>query len=159
MAEFTVRAIGVVRGGREDVRDDFWGGTVVEIELSPKLPEDALQGLDEFSHAEILFLFDRVSPEAVVSGARRPRKNTEWPEVGIFAQRAKGRPNRLGSTIVRVLGVNGRRLWVAELDAVEGTPVLDIKPMMKEFLPREAVRQPDWASELMAEYWNIADGV
>jgi tRNA-Thr(GGU) m(6)t(6)A37 methyltransferase TsaA len=155
MAEFTVRAIGVVRCGREDVRDDFWGDTVAEIELSPELPEDALQGLESFSHAEILFLFDRVSPESVVNGARRPRNNPKWPEVGIVAQRAKGRPNRLGSTIVRVLGVDGRRLRVAELDAAEGTPVLDIKPVMTEFLPREAVRQPGWTSELMAEYWSI----
>jgi len=86
-------------------------------------------------------------------GARRPRNNPEWPEVGIFAQRAKGRPNRLGSTIVSVLGVDGRQLRVAELDAVEGTPILDIKPVMVEFLPRTSVRQPAWSHELMRQYW------
>jgi tRNA (Thr-GGU) A37 N-methylase len=50
--------------------------------------------------------------------------------------------------------VEGKQLFVAELDAIDGTPVLDIKPVMQEFLPREAVRQPDWSHELMAEYWH-----
>jgi len=73
---------------------------------------------------------------------------------GIFAQRGKNRPNRLGSTICKVLRVDGRRLWVSELDAIEGTPVIDIKPVMQEFLPRGDVRQPDWSRELMANYWT-----
>ena len=73
--------------------------------------------------------------------------------MGIFAQRGSARPNRVGATIVRIVGREGRALQVAGLDAADGTPVLDIKPMMREFLPREPVRQPSWASELMAEYW------
>lgn len=73
--------------------------------------------------------------------------------MGIFAQRGKNRPNRIGSTICRVLGVDGRTLRVAELDAIDGTPVLDLKPVMTEFLPRTAVRQPDWSNALMQEYW------
>ena len=87
-------------------------------------------------------------------GARNPRNNKDWPLVGIFAQRGKGRPNRIGSTICRVLRREGRRLWVAELDAIEGTPVLDLKPVMREFLPRTEVRQPAWSSELMRHYWD-----
>ena len=78
----------------------------------------------------------------VVTGARHPRNNTAWPSVGIFAQRGKNRPNRIGSTICRVLRVQGTQLYVAELDAIDKTPVLDIKPVMAEFLPREPVRQP-----------------
>jgi tRNA (Thr-GGU) A37 N-methylase len=53
-----------------------------------------------------------------------------------------------------VLGRAGRELRVAELDAVDGTPVLDIKPVIREFLPREEVRQPEWTTELMREYWS-----
>lgn len=48
----------------------------------------------------------------------------------------------------------GARLYVAELDAIHGTPVLDIKPVMAEFLPRGEVRQPAWSRELMCEYWS-----
>src|SRR5690606_12174880 len=97
-----------------------------------------------------------VAPEKIVSGARHPRNNRDWPAVGILAQRGKNRPNRLGSTICRVLRVDGRKLWVAELDAIDGTPVLDVKPVMQEFLPREPVRQPAWTHELMQAYWDEA---
>jgi tRNA (Thr-GGU) A37 N-methylase len=76
-----------------------------------------------------------------------------WPAVGIFAQPGKNRPNRIGSMVCRVIGVEGAPLHIAELDAIHGTPVLDIKSVMVEFLPRETVRQPAWAHELMREYW------
>jgi tRNA (adenine37-N6)-methyltransferase len=89
----------------------------------------------------------------VVTGARHPRGNTNWPVVGIFAQRGKNRPNRLGATMVRVLAVEGRTIRVAGLDAIDGTPVVDIKPVIGEFLPRGEIRQPRWATELMKTYW------
>ncbi|MFN3492293.1 MAG: TrmO family methyltransferase, partial [Anaerolineales bacterium] len=76
------------------------------------------------------------------------------PQVGIFAQRGKNRPNRIGSTIVRIMKREGRQLHVKGLDAIDGTPILDIKPAMKEFLPREEIKQPEWASELMKNYWE-----
>ena len=151
---FTVQPIGCVRSDRADVRDDFWGDVTAVIELVPELPDDSLAGLETFSHAEVIYLFDRVAPESTSTGARHPRNNPDWPKVGIFAQRAKGRPNRLGSTIVRVLARDGRRVRVAGLDAIDGTPVLDIKPVMVEFLPREPVRQPAWSHELMRDYWR-----
>ena len=118
------------------------------------MPAEALEGLDAFSHAEILFVFDLVTNDKAVQGARHPRNDAAWPRVGIFAQRGKNRPNRIGSCIVRVLAVEGRMLRVAELDAIEGTPVIDIKPVMKEFLPRTEVRQPAWATEPMADDWK-----
>jgi tRNA (Thr-GGU) A37 N-methylase len=150
----SLRPIGFVCSRRVDLRDDFWGDVVAEVELSADLPADSLDGLEDFSHAEIIYLFDRVAPENVVMGARHPRNNPAWPRVGIFAQRAKGLPNRLGSTIVRIVCREGRRLRVLGLDAVDGTPVLDIKPVMAEFLPREPVRQPEWSREMMRDYWR-----
>ncbi|NNL64612.1 MAG: SAM-dependent methyltransferase [Myxococcales bacterium] len=152
-----MEAIGHVRGAREEARDDHWGGTESRIVLAPHLPADSLEGIEAFSHAEVLFHFDRADPARITLGARHPRNNPDWPAIGIFAQRGKGRPNRIGSTIVRVLGREGRELRVAELDAIEGTPVLDVKPVMKEFLPRGEVRQPAWSSELMASYWAPED--
>jgi tRNA (Thr-GGU) A37 N-methylase len=149
-----IEEIGRVEGGRAEAEDDAWGGQVSSILLDARFAEDALRGLEDFSHAEVLFLFDRVDPAKVVTGARHPRNNPAWPAVGIFAQRGKNRPNRIGSTICRVLRREGRRLWVAELDAIDGTPVLDVKPVMREFLPREDVRQPAWSRELMTRYWD-----
>jgi tRNA-Thr(GGU) m(6)t(6)A37 methyltransferase TsaA len=149
----TVEAVAFVSATRTQAEDDFWGGAETCIALTERFTADALAGIAEFSHVEILFLLDRVEPEKILTGARHPRNNAAWPAVGIFAQRAKARPNRIGSTICRVLRVEGTRLFVAELDALDGTPVLDIKPVMAEFLPRGEVRQPAWSHELMRQYW------
>lgn len=148
--------IAFVRDARSDVEDDYWGGAVSRLVLTDAVEESALDGIEQFSHVEVLFVFDRVPDAKIVRGARHPRNNTAWPVTGILAQRAKNRVNRLGSTICRVARREGRTLFVRELDAVEGTPVVDIKPVMREFLPREEVRQPAWASELMSDYWKAA---
>jgi tRNA (adenine37-N6)-methyltransferase len=149
-----VQPIGHVRGGRDAVEDDAWGGVVSRIELDAGVVEpSATLGLDGFSHVEVVYVFDRVDPATVCTGARHPRGRTDWPEVGILAQRAKDRPNRIGVTVCRVRSVDGTAIEVAGLDAVDGTPVLDVKPYLTGFAPRGAVRQPLWAEELMAGYW------
>lgn len=97
MTELSVRAIGWVNSERTEPLDDGWDGVRATITLGGgQVSPDALQGLDAFSHVEVVYLFDRVSPEGVQTAARHPRENPDWPQVGIFAQRAKGRPNRLG---------------------------------------------------------------
>jgi tRNA-Thr(GGU) m(6)t(6)A37 methyltransferase TsaA len=148
-----VEPIGFVDASRPSPGDDHWGSTQAKITLSASIEESALDGIETFSHVEVLFLFHAVTADRIVTGARHPRNNPAWPKVGIFAQRGKNRPNRIGSTICKVVSRSGRTLMVAELDAIDGTPVLDIKPVMKEFLPREAIRQPAWSTELMATYW------
>ena len=145
--------IGHVKSPRNDLSDDDWGGVRATIELAPDLDPACLDGLEDFSHAEVIFCFDRVDPAKVNRGARHPRGNPAWPKVGIFAQRGKNRPNRLGLTTCRIAGVDGLTVEVEGLDAIEGTPVLDIKPVMAEFLPRGPVRQPAWSHELMRDYW------
>ena len=141
------------RGGRAEPIDDGWDAVSAEIELTRNFGPQALAGLDGFSHVEVVFLFDCVAESAIVAGARHPRGRTDWPKVGIFAQCGKDRPNRLGVTVCRLLAVDGTTLMVAGLDAIDGTPVLDVKPCMRGFLPRGDVREPDWARELMAGYW------
>ena len=151
---YTIEAVGHVRGGRVDPIDDDWGQSRSAIELDPAgFGPDALAGLEAFSHAEIIFLFDKVAPEKIETGARHPRGREDWPLIGIFAQRGKNRPNRLGVTVCRILSVEGCRLHVEGLDAIDGTPVIDIKPVMREFLPRGDISQPDWVAELMSAYW------
>jgi tRNA (adenine37-N6)-methyltransferase len=152
---FSIDPIGYVRAHRTAAEDDDWGDTAATIELVAGYGADSLTGLDAFSHVEIVYVFDRVDPTHVTLGARHPRNNPAWPRVGIFAQRAKGRPNRLGTTICRLLGIEGATLRVAELDAIDGTPVIDLKPVMREFLPRSPVVQPAWSTELMANYWRV----
>ncbi|MFF3609237.1 SAM-dependent methyltransferase [Streptomyces sp. NPDC002463] len=148
------RPVGRVVGGRSEVRDDEWGDveSVVRLDAEAFGPE-ALAGLDAFSHLEVVYHFDRVSPDAVETGARHPRGNAEWPQVGIFAQRGKNRPNRLGVSRCRLVRTDGLDLHVRGLDAVDGTPVLDIKPYMTEFGPQGPTTQPAWADEIMRHYY------
>lgn len=148
-----IEPIGRVSGGRAEPTDDDWGASRAAIELDARFAPDALAGLEAFSHAEVIYVFDRVGDDEIVTTARHPRGRSDWPKVGIFAQRGKNRPNRIGVTICRIVGVDGRRLEVEGLDAINGTPVLDIKPVLSGFLPRGEVREPDWAREIMKNYW------
>ena len=151
---FVLTPVGHVRGGRSDIVDDDWGASRARIELDPaRFQPDALAGLDDFSHVEVIFLFDRVPDEKIEYGARRPRGRPDWPLVGIFAQRGKNRPNRLGLCTCRVVRVDGLAVEVEGLDAIDGTPVLDLKPLMTGFLPRGEIREPAWAREIMDAYW------
>lgn len=154
MAAFHVEPIGFVTSSRSESTDDGWDAETATITLSERFGASALHGLDEFSHVDVVYLFDRVSPEDVELGSRRPRGNPDWPAVGIFAQRGKNRPNRIGVTTCRLVRVHGREVTLAGLDAIDGTPVVDIKPYFEEFGPRGGVRQPDWTRELMRRYWS-----
>jgi tRNA (Thr-GGU) A37 N-methylase len=154
MTGFTMTAIGQVEGGRDVPEDDDWGASRAAIVLdAAQFEPDALAGLETFSHAEIVFVFDRVADAEIVTGARHPRGRADWPLTGIFAQRGKSRPNRIGVSVCRIVAVAGLRLEVEGLDAIQGTPVLDIKPVLSDFLPRGEVREPAWARELMKDYW------
>ena len=148
-----VTAIGTVTSSRTAAIDDHWHDVTATITLHPPFDERSVAGLADFSHVEVVFLFDRVDPDSVCEHSRRPRGNPDWPEVGIFAQRAKDRPNRLGLCTCAVVAVDGMSIEVRGLDAVDGTPVLDVKPYMIEFGPRDDVRQPLWSHELMRGYW------
>jgi tRNA-Thr(GGU) m(6)t(6)A37 methyltransferase TsaA len=151
----TLEPIGYVSSPRTDQNlDDNWSSVTAAIALTDRFTPDALAGLDQFSHVEIVYLFNQVNPRDVLLTSRHPRSNPDWPKVGIFAQRAKMRPNRIGVTVCRLLGVDGVTLTVEALDAIDGTPVLDIKPYMAEFGARGEVHQPVWSHELMSTYWR-----
>jgi tRNA (adenine37-N6)-methyltransferase len=150
---WTVSPIGFVASPRDEVADDAWGPVGSSITLVPPFDVSSLRGLEEFSHLEVIYLFDRVDPASVCWHARRPRGNAAWPEVGIFAQRAKDRPNRLGLSACALVGVEDQTIHVRGLDAIAGTPVLDVKPYLEEFAPRGSIRQPTWPHELMADYF------
>lgn len=147
--------VGYVRSTRKDPTDDDWDAESSTIEMLPRFGAESLLGLDSFSHCIVIYRFHRADPEPAVL-ARHPRGNPDWPLVGIFAQRAKDRPNALGVTTCKINAVRGAVLSVEGLDAIDGTPVIDIKPYMAEFGPRGAVHQPRWVDELMEDYWSVA---
>jgi tRNA (adenine37-N6)-methyltransferase len=151
---FAMQPVGHVVGGRAEAVDDHWAAERAIIRLDPdRFTADALLGLDQFSHLEVVFVFDRVTEDKIEYGAGHPRNNPDWPLAGVFAQRGKNRPNRIGVSRCELIGVDGLDVHVTGLDAIDGTPVLDIKPYLAEFGPRGAIRQPAWSAELMAEYY------
>ncbi|MFT9817542.1 tRNA (N6-threonylcarbamoyladenosine(37)-N6)-methyltransferase TrmO [Lysinibacillus sp. NPDC056185] len=151
---YNIKPIAVVSNSRKMIEDDNWGDVISIIELTKNMHESSLKGIDDFSHLEIIFYFDKVADEKIQYEARHPRNNKDYPEVGIFAQRGKNRPNKLGVTVVELLELKDRTLIVKGLDAIDGTPIIDIKPVMKEFLPKGEIKQPRWANDLMKNYWN-----
>ena len=155
MQNLELQPIGTVVSSVSGGRDEHWGEVTAEIRLDPqRFNAAALSGLEQYSHVEVLFVFDQVSADKIVTTQRHPRENPKWPKVGIFAQRGRLRPNRIGATICEIAAVSGLTLRLRGLDAFDGSPVLDLKPVMAEFLPdRQAVRQPGWARELMSTYF------
>lgn len=151
--QYTIEPIAFVNNNRIDIEDDNWGSIISTIELTENMNESSLAGINEFSHLEIIFYFDKVSDEKIQYEARHPRNKKEYPKVGIFAQRGKNRPNKLGVTIVELVELKERKMLVKGLDAINGTPIIDIKPVMKEFLPKGELRQPEWSVSLMDKYW------
>ncbi|PEI90042.1 tRNA (N6-threonylcarbamoyladenosine(37)-N6)-methyltransferase TrmO [Bacillus pseudomycoides] len=121
--EITIKPVAYVHNSREEMKDDNWGCVVSVIELTDELNESALQGIEDFSHLEIIFYFDKVPDDKVQYGARHPRNNLDFPKVGIFSQRGKNRPNKLGVTTVQLIEHTGNKLVVKGLDAIDGTPI------------------------------------
>jgi tRNA (adenine37-N6)-methyltransferase len=155
MSKFEVSPVAVVHSSVVQPADDIWGGVECRIDFdAERFTPDCLAGVADFSHVEVVFLLHLIDESGVATGLRHPRNRADWPKVGIFAQRGRNRPNRIGVTICRLLSVHGLSLQVAGLDAIDGTPVLDVKPYMQEFAARGEVRQPEWSRELMAGYWN-----
>jgi tRNA-Thr(GGU) m(6)t(6)A37 methyltransferase TsaA len=152
--QIIVKPVAYVQNPRSSLEDDHWGSVISEIILENSFPEECLDGIETFSHVEILFYFDKISDKPRPLMSRHPRDNKDWPRVGIFAQRNKDRPNHIGLSIAKIIKREGRSLFVQGLDAVNGTPVIDIKPIMVEYLLREPVTQPEWSHELMKNYWN-----
>ncbi|HEV3187092.1 MAG TPA: TrmO family methyltransferase [Acidimicrobiales bacterium] len=151
--EPVMRTIALVRNERREMSDDNWDDFVSIIELADDVPSAALRGLEEFSHVEIVFFASLAENVPPGPWHRRPRGNGDWPDVGIFAQRNKDRPNRLMLSIVAVERVDKRSLVVRGLDAINDTQVLDIKPVYSWSGPRSELRVAKWSEELGENYF------
>jgi len=151
--EFKVKPVTYIRHPRKTPGRDFWGSDFTEIELAENIPAEVFEKIEEFFHLEIIYFFDKAKPEDVVY-SERPRGNPAYPVVGIFVYRRSDRPNPVGVTFVELVEHSGRKIIVKNLDAIDGTPILDIKPVFREFLPKGEIRQPSWVSDLMKDYWK-----
>ncbi|WP_055596852.1 SAM-dependent methyltransferase, partial [Streptomyces hirsutus] len=136
VSTYEVRPIATVVGGHTRVLDDYQGGVRSIIRLHDEYPLETLQGIEEFSHLTVTWRFHLACPEDVQLHARSPRGNTRWPATGTFVHRNHRRPNQLAISYPRLLDVNGRDLLVTDLDAVDGTPVIDLAPHFEQMGPR-----------------------
>jgi tRNA (Thr-GGU) A37 N-methylase len=149
----SVRAVAYIHNERSEALDDNWDDIVSTVELAADVPSEALNGLNEFSHVEIVFFADWADDVPPAPWHRHPRGNESWPDVGVFAQRNKDRPNRILLTTVQIEEIGQRFVRVRGLDGIDGTPVLDIKPVFRWSVPRGEVRAPKWSEELGESYF------
>ncbi|MEX2245746.1 MAG: tRNA (N6-threonylcarbamoyladenosine(37)-N6)-methyltransferase TrmO [Dehalococcoidia bacterium] len=142
----SLRPIGVVRNGVREPRMDGWEKLRSDVIVRDDLA-GALEGIDGYSHIIVVFAFHRV-PESAQLPRVRPRSDPRVPEQGVLATRSQLRPSALGVSIVRLLRRRRNILRVEGLDAIDGTPVLDIKPYFPNYdaVPDAAI--PDWARAL-----------
>ena len=148
---FRVRPIGTVRSPVTQPVDEGWGEVESRIELLPEY-RPGLRGLADFSHVLVVAWLHQADFDPARHLVRRPRSRADLPELGIFAQRAKDRPNPLGITVVRLLRVDGTGLTVRGLDAIDGTPIVDLKPYFPDFDAATHATLPEWVARLMQGY-------
>ena len=145
--------IGIIRSPITETIDHSWGEVESDIQLHDSLA-DGLKKLDQFSHATIIFHMDQAPIFKLKNDlVRRPQGRLDMPKIGIFAQRAKHRPNPIGMTVVQIISIKKNIMRVKGLDAIDGTPVLDIKPYFPIFDCINSAKTPKWVDELMKDYF------
>lgn len=145
-------AIGEVKSPVTEGVDEGWGEVTSRIHINNELA-DGLKGLAAFSHIIVVFDMHQSSWDPEEDLVRRPQGRSDMPEIGIFAQRAKHRPSPIGVTSVELLSVDGNVLTVRGLDAIDGTPVLDIKPYFPQYDRVDTPVNPEWVERLMNGYF------
>jgi tRNA-Thr(GGU) m(6)t(6)A37 methyltransferase TsaA len=141
---FIIRPIGHVENGAQDIGFKQWKTLSSRLVIDEAYVQ-ALDGVEQFSH---LFVVCRLHLPGKLLLKRHPRDRQDLPVVGIFATRSQLRPNGLGLHLVKLVEKNESELVVEGLDAVDGTPIIDIKP----YIPRHDVATnaavPDWVHKL-----------
>lgn len=146
------KPIGIVKSPIKEGVDKDWGRVISEIHIDKELTP-GLSGIESFSHIIVIFKMHQSSWNPKNDLVRRPQGREDMPLVGIFAQRAKHRPNPIGITSVRLLGVEGNILRVQGLDAIDETPVLDIKPYFPQYDRVSDSCSAEWVDRIMSDYF------
>lgn len=147
MAEIKLNPIGIVHNEIKQTGFHDHQNIVSEIEIDAKWAE-LLDGIDEFSHIIVLFWMHKVPSDAEPPAKVHPKGRADLPLVGLFATRSPHRPNSIGITIVKLLERRGNVLTVQGLDAIDDTPVIDIKSYMIPNVARKDLRMPEWVAKL-----------
>jgi len=142
--QITFRPIGIIRSALREPENRDWDDVVSEIRIDRKWAE-GLKGLEDFSHIIVLFYLSR---SIGIRLQTHPKGREDLPLVGMFATRSPHRPNPIALTICRLLKRKGTRLTVKGLDAIDGTPVIDIKPYIPDNDLVKRARVAKWIHRL-----------
>lgn len=151
MENIVMNPIGYVKNNVENRKDVSWGEDVSSIMLNEEY-YGGLKGLEEFTHVTIIYYLHKAKFDSEKHLQRRPQNREDMPLVGIFSQRGKDRPNQIGMTSVQIVSVSENCLTVKGLDAIDGTPILDIKPYYPVYDQKNA-KVPEWVERLMEHYF------
>ncbi len=144
VSEININPVGFVKNSVKEPRFGDWAGIISDIVLDEKYAE-ALDGLEDYSHAIVIYWMHGVRTCHI---QHRPQGNPEVPVVGTFACRCPARPNPIGITTAEIVSVKDNVLKVKGLDAISGTPILDIKPYTMQYDSVKNVRCPEWVNKL-----------
>lgn len=148
MQKIILKPIGKVRNSILRKKREGWDSIISEVIIDPEY-EEGLSGIENYSHLFILFWLSRVPPRVRGRNLRiHPRSRLDLPLVGIFSTRTQYRPNPIGLTLVELLKRRKNILRVRGLDALNGTPVLDIKPISPRTEFSQKTRVPEWVHRL-----------
>ena len=144
--------IGVVSNSVEEKKDVHWGNDVSKIIIDERF-EQGLIGLSDFSHVIVVYFLDKAKFNIEKHLVRRPQGREDMPMIGILSQRAKDRPNPIGITSVELVEIDKNVITVKGLDAIDNTPILDIKPYYPEYDCKNKATVPQWVDRLMEHYF------
>lgn len=153
MNKIRINSIGIVRSSYK--RGDREYKVLCSDLIINKEFKEALDGLDEFSHIYVLYWMHKVSKKQL-SLKVHPWGNEELPLLGVFATRAPSRPNPIGLTLVELVKMdkNENRLTVRGLDALDGSPIIDIKPYdLWDVEEYNKIRIPTWWKKAKPKIW------
>ena len=152
MDSLTLHPIGIIHNSVTEPVDENWSKVVSEIHLEAEFAE-GLKGLEDWSHVIVIYVMHQANFDPQMDLVRRPRGMADMPELGIFAQRARHRPNLIGITAVKLVSVENGIVKVRGLDAIDNTPVLDIKPYAPVYDGVMNPLVPAWFMRLMQGYF------
>jgi len=144
MESVLLRPIGVVRNGRTVLGAEGWAELESRIEVLPEYAA-GLAGIEGFSHLIVLTWLHRTPPRDRAAVALEYEEKSGAREIGVFALRVPARPNPIGVSVVPLVRCEGVTLVVRGLDAVDSTPVLDLKPYLPRYDSVPEASLPDWA--------------
>lgn len=141
--EIDLTPIGFVKNNIKEWKKEDCKKVTSEIIIEEDLKE-ALSRIDEFSHIVVIYWMHKLPPSQRSIIKVHPKGNQTLPLIGVFASRSPARPNPIGITTVKLLERRGNVLKVTGLDAIDGTPVLDIKPYIPDDNSPTEAKTPDW---------------